>query len=172
MSMPPVPTGVAVTFLYPEANYTGVKKRLRPRRGLVRDAIDIEATPRPDVIAADPLLRRSKWLLVIDDLDLGQRRYFYHGSCEQLEIVRPETQVHFLGERYGHTYNVVWIETDNDWHHSDAELPEEFRITTTLISNVSTWLAETIAGRANLDCDLVHRRGRWAIVVPVGMFDL
>jgi hypothetical protein len=170
MSQAPVPTGVAVTFLYPEANYTGVRKRLKPRRCLVRECRDIEATPRPDIVAADPLLRRSRWLIVADDLDLGQRRHFYHGSCEQLEIVRPETQVHFLGERYGNAYNVVWIETDAAWHFSEPELPEEFHLAGTLITNVSTFLAETIASRANLDCDLVGRRGRWAIVVPVGMF--
>jgi hypothetical protein len=166
MSNAPVPAGVALNFLYPEANYAGVKKRLKPRRVLVRDCIDIEATPRPDVIAADPLLRRSRWLIIADDLDLGERRKFYSGSMEELQIVRPETQVHFLGDRYGNHYNVVWIETDEAWHHGAAELPDEFHIAGTLISNVSTWLAETIASRANLDCDLVNRRGRWAIVVP------
>lgn len=170
MNSAPVPQGVAIRFLYPEANYTGVLKRLKPRRALVRAVLDIDATPRPDVVAADPLLRRSKWLIVADDLDLGERRKFYAGSMEELEIVRPETQVHFLGDRLGASYNVVWIETDEGWHHSDADLPEEFHLRDTLITNVSTWLAETIASRANLDCDLVHRRGRWAIVVPTGMF--
>jgi len=166
MTAAPVPAGVAINFLYPAANYTGALKRLKPRRALVRQVIDTEAQPRPEVIAADPLLRRSRFLIVADDLDLGEPRKFYHGSMERLEIVRPETQVHFLGERFGNHYNVVWIETDAAWHHGDAELPEEFRIAGTLISNVSTWLAETIASRANLDCDLVRRRGRWALVMP------
>jgi len=67
---------------------------------------------------------------------------------------------------YGNHYQVVWIKTSKPWDPSTDELPDEFRIVGSLQADVTSEVAEAIATVANLDSDLLHRRGRWAMVLP------
>jgi len=63
-------------------------------------------------------------------------------------------------------YQVVWIETTTTWHPAAAELPSEFRIVGDLQTNLTCDEAQAFATVANHASDLLHRRGRWAIVMP------
>lgn len=87
--------GKSIRFLYPAANYRGV--RLRYDERLLRvDAIrDCEADElEAETRAVDPKLRRSRWLLTGEDLKIGEERSFYFGSMREVEIVEvvPERE--------------------------------------------------------------------------------
>ncbi len=87
--------GRAIRFLYPAANYRGV--RLRYDERLLRvDAIRDceEAELEPETRAMDPRLRRSRWLLTGEDLKIGEERSFYFGSMREVEVVEvvPERE--------------------------------------------------------------------------------
>jgi hypothetical protein len=71
---------------------------------------------------------------------------------------------------YGRHYQVVWIETVEPWHPSRDDLPAEFTIAGTLQGDLTSDTADALALVANLDSDLLHRNGRWAIVAPSGVF--
>ncbi len=161
--------GLCVTFDYPAANYQGVRPRWERRRLLVERVRSLDAEPlSPVTQAIDPHLKRGKTLVVGRDLDKAEKRSFYLESMRDIEVVDPRSITHFLDDVYGNHYSVVWIECDDEWEPTAADLPDEFRITGVMVNSVSRFFAETIADKANQECELLARRGRWTIVLPPG----
>lgn len=162
--------GQILTFDYPAANYRGISPRYERRTLLVEELRDCGCQPlSPVTYQLDPLLNRGRTLVRGVDLDKCEKRCFYVESMRDLDIVGPQSVMCILGDRNANDYTVAWMTCDDDWHPSSGELPDEFLIIGTLIANVASTFAETIVARANLECDLLGRRGKWAIAVPPGI---
>jgi hypothetical protein len=102
--------GRAYSFRYPRHNYRGVPCQLEVRCVLVtclrdtrRDRLD------PETLNLNPLLRRSRWLLIGEDLDKGAERSFYVDSIHDLRPLVPEDRTPYRDAEYlvlsprGHT---------------------------------------------------------------------
>jgi hypothetical protein len=160
--------GKVITFWYPQANYSGVRRRMKRRRMLIQHIVRISERQRPDVAAADPLLMRSEYLVCGIDLDSGEFRRFYDGSMEDVEAgyIEPSTIVMDRGYQTGFTVAVVDCELALPPHM--AELPDDIRISDVIVCGVSNDFAEMIAKAANVDALAAGRRNRWAVVFPPG----
>ncbi len=165
--------GQIVTFDYPAANYKGIPPRYEHRRMLIQRLRNCDREPLdPFTFRVDPLLNRGRTLVIGIDLDKGEQRSFYFEAMRDLRVVQADSMVCILGDRNSNDYAVAWMECDPAWHPSVGELPEQFLISGVLIAAVASTFAETIAAKANLECDLVGRRGKWAIAVPPGIIQL
>lgn len=76
--------GHAYWFLYPRHNFHCVRSRLEPRRIVVTAIRDLIQDPlEPETVASQPLLRRSRYLIIGQDLDKHEERRFYHESIKR-----------------------------------------------------------------------------------------
>jgi hypothetical protein len=76
---------MVISFLYPCANYCGIRPRLERRRLLVQEVRDVSRSPLdPVTLTREPQLRRGRWLVTGLDLMRGAERSFYLESMTDL----------------------------------------------------------------------------------------
>lgn len=80
--------GKTIRCLYPRHNYHGLPATMEARVFRVREARDMQARPAEAVtILLNPLLRRGRWLLMVDDLNKHEERHVYWESMREVEVV-------------------------------------------------------------------------------------
>lgn len=84
----PFARGEVLGFSYPTDNRYQRRTRLNRRCMVVQHIRDLEADPIDEVtLANDPALRRSRYLISGEDLQLHRRRSFYMGSARRLNVL-------------------------------------------------------------------------------------
>lgn len=82
--------GRECSFFYPRHNFYGVLSKMEPRRVLVTAVRDLEQQPLERItFDLQPLLKRSQWLVIGQDLDKQAERSFYVGSMRDIQEVEP-----------------------------------------------------------------------------------
>lgn len=80
--------GSVYEFLYPRANYAGVRKKLERRRVQVTEVRDLVEKPlERSTFEEDPMLLRGRWLITGQDLDKHEERSFYVASMTGVKLV-------------------------------------------------------------------------------------
>jgi hypothetical protein len=158
--------GKVITFWYPQANYSGVRRRMKRRRMLIQHIVRVSERQRPDVAAADPLLMRSEYLICGIDLDTGEFRRFYDGSMEDVEAGYIEPSTIVMEQSFQTGFSVAVVDCQLALPPDILDLPDNVRISDVMVYGVSEEFASMIAKAANRDAMAAGRKDRWAVVFP------
>ena len=87
----PLRLGCAYSFHYPRYNYLGLPTTVETRRIVVAEIRDTFSQPLEELtVAANPLLKRGRWLVTGHDLDRDAMRSFYFDSMSEVRPLSDE----------------------------------------------------------------------------------
>jgi hypothetical protein len=85
--------GHAYSFEYPRYNYPHLPDKRQVRRVAVSSIRDLRQVPLDPLTAKrNPSLKRGRFLITGEDLDLGQERSFYIERMTELNELAPEEE--------------------------------------------------------------------------------